>query len=340
MRLNRSLADLTNPSEDPFQWLYLVVAFLEDVPVLSVPAPIAFVPCCLCLHPPVEMEARMDIGSENLANTSVGHGLRAVSPEILTYRREASRELLRVLEDGIDPNRLPVLQVAAKLIMDIFYGIERQTSADWFLTSAMLGHPAPPSARKMAGNLANVAFGIERRKAEDIDWFLEALRKAELPARLQRFIACTRQENPVPSSVEADWLYVFRSNEEWGVLNLGTISGHLEDAVAEMDEINPELAPYGVTAAWQVRDAGLAYATAANLLKHAFVQTDFYEFDQWSEVKVMKELVTEYLRKERQLVRDLPPLQSSWRPYAARGPHVRASSDTEEQLDIAGGPAP
>tara|TARA_R110002020_G_scaffold69730_11_gene181485 strand:+ start:5780 stop:6628 length:849 start_codon:yes stop_codon:yes gene_type:complete len=282
----------------------------------------------------------MDIGCENLANTSVGHGLRAVSPEILTHRREASRELLRVLEDGVDPARLPVLQVAVKLMMDIIYGIERQTSADWFLTSAMLGHPTPPSARKMAANLANVAFGIERRKAEDIEWFLGALRKAELPARLQRFIACTRHENPVPSSVEADWLYVLRSNEEWGVLNLGTISGHLEDAVAEMDEINPELAPYGVTAAWQVRDAGLAYDTAANLLKHAFVQTDFYEFDQWSEVKIMKELVTEYLRKEKQLVTEMPRLPSSWHPRAAGRRHVVASSETEEQLDIASGPAP
>ncbi|APO66167.1 hypothetical protein IE4872_CH00502 [Rhizobium gallicum] len=73
-----------------------------------------------------------------------------------------------------------------------------------------------------------------------------------------------------------------------GVVNLGTIERSLEVALAEMDEINPELAPYGITAAWRVHETAAAYAVAPKTLEQSFIQTDFYDFRDVTEIRTMR----------------------------------------------------
>jgi len=272
-----------------------------------------------------------------------GHGLRPPSDTDVTYRREAARQVLRALEDGADPKRFAVIEEAARMWGGIFRDIRHQRSPDWFLTSAMVSIPTPIAAQKIARDFDRLASATRKRSSDETGTLLRSLGGTYLPARLERYLACSRAENPIPWAIEGSWLYLLRSNEEWGVLNLGTISGLMETALQEMDEINPELAPYGITAAWLVRDDDTAYEIASRTLEHAYIQPDFYEFDHWSEIASMKDGITEHLQNAGQLVGRPQSLSPSWpmnhptRP----APHAIVPDRTEEDVvDVPGVIAP
>jgi len=173
-------------------------------------------------------------------------------------------------------------------------------------------HPTPIAAQKIARDFDRLASATRKRCPDETGTLLRSLGGTYLPTRFERYLACSRAENPIPWAIEGSWLYLMRSNEEWGVLNLGTITGTVETALQEMDEINPELVPYGIAAAWRVRNENTAYDIAGKTLEHPYIQSGFYEFNHWNEVAAMKDGITEDLQNAGQLV-GRPQLQSpSW----------------------------
>lgn len=124
--------------------------------------------------------------------------------------------------------------------------------------------------------------------------------------------------------MHANWLYLLRSNKEWGVVSLGTIEGLLEQAVAEMDELDPELAPYGISSAWRVADVDRAFGVASKVLGSAYIQDDFYEFQHLEEVRTMRNSITNALATDEQFL-GFPGISQSWPtadPSTERDPEV------------------
>lgn len=264
--------------------------------------------------------------------TGTPHGLRQPTPETTADRREAARWLLRAMEDGPDISRLQVLAGAAELWLDVFLDIHPQRSPDWFATSAMLSHPTPMGANHLAARLQRLALAAQDGDRFRIERILGSLSETTFPARIERFLACSRAVNPIPSRVDANWLYLFRANKEWGVVNLGEIVGYLEDAIAEMDELNPELAPYGIVAGWRVHDLNAAYEIAHRTLANNFILEGFYQFDHRDEVRTMKEAVGRELQSSRQLVWGIVQSSASW-PYNKTKNIVAEPTPTEEHTE-------
>jgi hypothetical protein len=235
------------------------------------------------------------------------HGLVPISAELLQHRREAARWILATMQSGPDRVDPYVLREAVEVWRKVFAAVMLQRTSDWFLMSSMTGHPAPWTARRFVVELGILSDALLLNEPYKLRTSLKQLFNSELRSRLKRFQQCSRPEGPRSYELEANWLYLLRANEEWGVVNLGTIVGNIEQAVAEMDDLNPDLAPYGIIGAWRVIDVEIGYRLAAHALWDAFVQTDFYAFEQLADVDAMKESITRVLATRNQLDLSLPP---------------------------------
>lgn len=58
-----------------------------------------------------------------------------------------------------------------------------------------------------------------------------------------------------------------------------------------MDDLNPELAPYAITAAWRISDFDTGYQIASHTLRRFYIQPGFYELKDHDEARAMKEAV-------------------------------------------------
>ncbi|MCA1869492.1 hypothetical protein HW571_28170 [Agrobacterium genomosp. 3] len=79
-----------------------------------------------------------------------------------------------------------------------------------------------------------------------------------------------------------------------------------------MDEINADLAPYGITGAWRVTDVESAYDVATNVLRHAYIQPDFFEFQNLKEIDAMKASISRALMGRNLLDANIPFQAAPW----------------------------
>ena len=274
------------------------------------------------------------MGSDNRVYGSPRHGFARPSMETTTARREAAREVMRAFEDGPSLERFPLLREAAALLAEVFFMIREQKRAEWFLTSGMMSHPTPQIARSLGKRFQHVALSSERR---DVALVAEHLRTMGAAAtRLENFLACTRAFNPIEPIDDAKWVYLVRNKAEWGVVNLGEIDGRVQDALQELEDLNPHFGRYSLAGAWRVHDLRAGYAIAAMALQPSFIQTDFYDFRDFDALTAMGKDVAAALQDYRLLVGRPAYTSSSWSKCAPRSERTlepaAPSVDDEEEV--------
>lgn len=238
------------------------------------------------------------------------HGFVSPPVEVTTARREAAREVLRAIEDGPNLERFPLLRSAAAMLAEAFAMIHAQRKPEWFLTSGLMCHPTTYIARKLAKQLGAITQQCDRR---DVVGVAEVLRaRPYLAARLESYLACTRPYKPLQPVDDAKWIYLVRNKAEWGVVNLGEIDGQVQDALLELEELNPHFGQYSLTAAWRVHDLRAGYAIAAAALQPYFIQTDFYDFHDMDDLIAMRTRVSAGLNEYRLLDRKCSYTSSGW----------------------------
>ncbi len=242
--------------------------------------------------------------------TAQRHGFIRPPVEVTTARREAAREVLRAIEDGPNLERFPILRAAAAMLAETFAMIYAQRRPEWFLTSGMMSHPTTYVARKLAKQLGATTQQCDRR---DVVGVAEVLRaRPYLAARLENYLACTRPYRPLQPIDDAKWVYLVRNKAEWGVVNLGEIEGQVQDALQELEDLNPHFGQYSLTAAWRVHDLRAGYAIAAAALQPYLIQTDFYDFHDMDDLIAMRKKVSAGLNEFRLLNRSCSYTSSAW----------------------------
>lgn len=100
--------------------------------------------------------------------------------------------------------------------------------------------------------------------------------------------------------------------------------------------INPDLGRYGIMAAWRVLDLRAGYAVAAMALQPFFIQTDFYDFRDFTALASMRKQVTAALHEYRLL--DTMPAFASPSPGSGKAIEesvvMEDSSDDDEVEDV------
>ncbi|MBY5346067.1 hypothetical protein [Rhizobium leguminosarum] len=254
--------------------------------------------------------------------------------KLLESRRRAAGEVLRTFDHGPDLERLPLLREAAEVLAHVFFTVRDQSKSDWFLTSGMIGHPTRVVARASAGHLQRVARACECGYIDQVTEHLSRI--PDGPARLENFLDCSRADAALVPADHARWVYLVRNEAEWGIVNLGEINGRVQDALWELEEINPDLGRYGIMAAWRVLDLRAGYAIAAMVLQPSFIQTDFYDFRDFTDLASMRKQVTVALHQYRLL--DTTPAIASPSPGSQKANVERVategSSDDDEVEDV------
>lgn len=257
-------------------------------------------------------------------------------------RREAAREVMRALEDGPSLERLPFLRDAALVLAEVFYIIRKQQKPEWFFTSGTMSHPTPHIARSLKRSFEQIALSCDGRDVGQVIELLSSMRAA--PTRLENFLACTRARYPIEPFDDARWVYLVRNKTEWGVVNLGEIDGRVQDAIRELEELNPHFGKYNLTAAWRVHDIRAGYAIAAMALQPWFIQTDFYDFRDFDHLADMRKTVTNALQNYRLPDGDPPYVSSSWSSEFFRNHTMRLEESPiavdDEDHDVGDGFAP
>lgn len=259
------------------------------------------------------------------------HGLIDPGDKVWADRHSTACHIMHCLDERPEPRAFAFLRGATLLWREIMTAIMRQNSADWFLTSAMLGHPTPQQCRREVTALSILSEAAALNDPFAIRYSIAALRKTQFGDRLDRFLELMRSEDEVPLQVASDWLYLMQTGEEWGVVNLGTIEGHLEQAVAEMDDLNPELAPYGIAGAWRVKDSRRGYNIAARVLKKAYIQPDFYEFNSAESLDAMKTAISRNLSDRGQLIDTVGDTSADWNHKTLSEGHNDSSAIEQEE---------
>ncbi|MGR9220977.1 hypothetical protein ACU8OK_25645 (plasmid) [Rhizobium leguminosarum] len=152
----------------------------------------------------------------------------------------------------------------------------------------------------MGKRFQHVALSSERRDVALVAEHLRAMGAAA--TRLENFLACTRAFNPIEPIDDARWVYLVRNKAEWGVANLGEIDGRVQDALQELEDLNPHFGRYSLAGAWRVHDLRAGYAIAAMALQPSFIQTDFYDFRDFDALTAMGKDVAAALQDYRLLV--------------------------------------
>jgi hypothetical protein len=228
---------------------------------------------------------------------------------------------MRALEDGPSLERFPLLRDAALVLADIFYMIRKQQKPEWFLTSGMMCHPTPHNARSTTRRLKQIALSCDQRDVRQVLEHLSTMRA--FPTRLENYLACTRARDPIEPVDNARWVYLVRNKTEWGVVNLGEIDGRVQDALQELEELNPHFGKYSLTAAWRVHDLRAGYAIAAAALNPWFIQMDFYDFSDFDHLADMRKKVTNALQDYRLADNSSQYVSSSWSADYFRNHHMR-----------------
>ncbi len=268
------------------------------------------------------------------------HGLIDPGVEELANRRSAALHMLNCLNDGFESHEGAVLREATLLWRDVMNEVMRQTTPDWFLTSALLGHPTPQQCRRESTDIGTLSEAAELNDLFAVAYALKTVRAGQFPFRLVRFLELTRPGNETAYKMESDWLYLLSAREEWGVVNLGTIEGHVEQAVAEMDDLNPEIAPYGVAGAWRVNDALRGYDIASLVLKKAYIQNDFYEFHRVEDLDAMRTAIARALSDRHQLVETVGGALAYWGGVTSSGERNDGSLFDAEEDELGVGLKP
>ncbi|NLS04334.1 hypothetical protein HGP14_13320 [Rhizobium sp. P32RR-XVIII] len=232
---------------------------------------------------------------------------------------------MRAFEDGPSLERFSLLRDAALVLADVFYMIRKQQKPEWFYTSGTMSHPTPHIARGLRRAFEQIASACDRRDVGQVVERLNAMRVA--PTRLENFLASTRARDPIPPFDDAKWIYLARNKTEWGVVNLGEIEGRVQEALRELEELNPHFGRYNLAAAWRVHDLRAGYAISAMALQPWFIQTDFYDFRDFDHLADMRKKVTNALQNYRLLDGDPPYVSSSWSSEFFRNHTMRLELD-------------
>lgn len=264
---------------------------------------------------PVEKMAQ-----DNMLLGSVRHGFARPSAVVTIARREAVREVMRAFEDGPSIERFPLLREASFVLADVFNMIRYQRESEWFYTSGTMSHPTPHNARLLKRSFKHIALSCQRRDFRQVEERLAIMRAA--PTRLENFLACTRARDPIKPIDDGRWIYLARNKTEWGVVNLGEIDGRPQDAVRELEELNPHFGRYNLAAAWRVHDLRAGYAVAAKALEPWFIQTDFYDFRDFDHIAEMRKMVVNAFLDYRLMDSGTPYVSSSWSGLFFRNHYV------------------
>lgn len=241
------------------------------------------------------------------------HGLAPVPEHEWHTRRSDAEKIIQALESTTTPEISTPLGAAIRRMTSVFGGLSRQSSRDWFVTSSMMSHPSPRLARRIVSGLIRLHGELNDDNIPGINAALDNLEAAYLPKMLDSYLDATRPINPTSPSRPAGWAYLLNSTSEPSMFLAGSTDGWIGDVISQTDRANPDMADFGIAAAWRVTDPDLAGRMIAREIGHRLVANGYHQFNEAEELFEARRDIDSIL-SERKIVVGNP----FWEPTAGR----------------------
>lgn len=265
-----------------------------------------------------------------------GHGLNPVSDRQWEQRRDDAEELKAALESTFTPEWTEELDGALERMAQLFRGISRQSSRDWFVASSMLSHPSPRLAGRIASGLEKLREQLDKDSIDGINKALEHLEDAYLPKMLGRYLDVTRPTNPVPAEPLVGWAYMISSSTEPSMVLAGATAGSLLDVVASANRSNADMAAFGVLAAWRATDPAVAGQVLAEEIGDRHLENGYYVSESLKDLWDMKKRVDDALMARKIVIGNPMHVPGAPKPILSVRPYTHDISNKRFKADVGG----
>jgi hypothetical protein len=265
-----------------------------------------------------------------------GHGLHPVADRQWEQRRDDAEELKTALESTFTPEWTEELDGAIKRTADLFRDIARQSSRDWFVASSLLSHPSPRLAGRLSFGLDKLQEQLAKDDIDGINKALEHLEDAFLPKMLDRYLDVTRPTNPAQMEPLVGWTYMISSASEPSMVLAGATEGDIGDVVAAANRANPEMAAFGVIAAWRVTDPAPAAAALLEEIADSYLENGYYFSENPKDLRDMKKRVDDALMAGKLVIGNPMHVPGAPKPILSVRPYSHDISNKKFKSDVDG----
>ncbi len=265
-----------------------------------------------------------------------GHGLHPIADQPWNQRREDAEEMKAALDSRVTPEWTEKLDRAVGRMAELFRAISMQSSQDWFVASSLLSHPSPRLARRIADALRKLRGELEMDSIEGINKALEHLEDSYLPKMLDRYLDVTRPTNPVSTDPLVGWAYMISSASEPSMVLAGATAGSLAEVVASANRANPDMAAFGVIAAWRATDPAAAAEVLAEELSGSAMENGYYFSESLKGLWDMKKRVDDALMARRIVIGNPMHVPGALKPIMSVRPYSHDISNKRFKADVDG----
>lgn len=224
-------------------------------------------------------------------NLSADHvfGLYPITAREQEQRRDDAFDLKVAFESRTTPEWSSELANAIDRSAVLFWNIARQSSNDWFSSSAQLSHPSPRLAGKIANQLRALKDQLEKDDIDGINTAMGRLEQAFLPQIVDQYLEVTRSVDPEPIETASGWVYLLKPLTS--KLSIATTEGTIEETLASRDNFDTA----SIFGAWRVTDIHQANTIIQEVFAHRRLSGDDYAIKDMSDARELKNKLHEQL---------------------------------------------
>lgn len=207
----------------------------------------------------------------------VGFGLFVVPRDFLVANVSKIKEAREVLASGNLPSKEDKVMESLRCVQHLFSGVYTGFRHDWYSVSRFLGHPSMEHCRYMAKLFANARQKVRRQEDCFFQSTAAAIEREHGFQMLDNFLDMA--DHAARPLDEYGWAYILWSSSERDALHVGAAGGKIEHVTSRLGREHPGHHPFGVMAAWRVRDPVAAFEGIRSALDDFALGGDFYRME-------------------------------------------------------------
>jgi hypothetical protein len=221
-------------------------------------------------------------------NEKWGFGM-APEKKITTEKRISS---VRLVIDLIDSSQISNnTPDALSEVKGMFMRIVRQDQWDWFIAFENLGRPSKLICKKIGNQLKILRDVITKKSSSNIDEEIFEILNMNIKYYLNVYLRNDSVKLDTPQ------IYILSTREEPAILKIGFTTRSVLERVNEINSSTGVLIPYGVRAAWRVKNAKKIEREIHDLLDDFRIRSD-REFFKIGFEKAFS-IINKFLREKR-----------------------------------------
>ena len=176
-------------------------------------------------------------------------------------------------------------------VKGMFMRVVKQDQWDWFIVFENLGRPSKLICRKIGEHLKTIRDIITKKSSYDIEDEIDEILNMNIKYYLNVYLRNDSVKRHTPQ------IYILSTREQPEILKIGYTARSVIERVNEINSSTGVLIPYGVRAAWRVKNAEKIEREIHNLFSDYRIRSD-REFFKIKYEKAFS-IVNKFLREKR-----------------------------------------